>query len=867
MEYRIFKLHIIAVTIAGLYGFSVHAVFANDTINSSDSPITQEDAKNPLPSPTSERIEFATEVLELKNKQSIDLRRFSSGNYSLPGKYQAGIWINDSFLGNQDIEVKEHADGSSYVCITPDLLKILPLSWDRLSEYKFNQPPESTNCSDVLASIPDSRVTFDSGEQRLDVAIPQKFIIHQARGSVSPDLWDSGISAAFLSYNMNSWASQSRGYDYKSLYTSVNSGMNIGAWYFRHNGSYTWSESGEKDYQSINTYAQRDILSIKGRLLIGQSNTTGRLFDTVPFSGVQLASDERMYPSSQRGYAPEIHGIAKTHAKVTVRQNSVVIYETTVSPGEFVIDDLYPTGFGGDLTVNIHEADGQERYFIVPFASTPQLLRPGSYRYSFTGGKLRQISLSEKPQFYEATWQHGLTNFLSGYLGWQQSENYYAAQAGLAVGSLAGSLSFDITQSHATFDKSGRNTGPLSGNDSSSSGQSYRLSYSKLIQNTGTSINLAAYRFSTEGYYDFTTAMMTREAIKRGYDSNVIKRAKSRYTLSVNQSLAESLGQLYASASLQKYWNSDDSDKQYQLGYSNHWKLVSYGISVSRSYSWYGKSDTSWMASVSFPLGNVSEEHTPNIRFDAVRTSGGHYSESASISGNAGVENQCSYGVTASNAGGDTGSSLFVNGQWRTPYTYLSGSNSNGRNYRSQSLGASGSLIAHSGGVTLSPYISDTWALVEAKGAKGARVSSYPGVMVDRFGYAAVPYLNAYELNEVAIDPNNADNDVGFENTSRKVAPYSGAIVKVKYDTQTGVPVLIDAGWKGQPIPFGADVIDESGNYMATAGQAGQIFTRLEPGRHVLKLKAGSQGSCSLPVEIPETVSPSNLLRFKVTCL
>jgi outer membrane usher protein len=67
---------------------------------------------------------------------------------------------------------------------------------------------------------------------------------------------------------------------------------------------------GPSQYSSINTYLQRDIPLLKGRMLLGESNTTGQLFDTLPFSGVQLASDERMLPESLRGYAPEIRGIA-----------------------------------------------------------------------------------------------------------------------------------------------------------------------------------------------------------------------------------------------------------------------------------------------------------------------------------------------------------------------------------------------------------------------------------------------------------------------------------------------------------------------------------------------------------------------------
>ena len=45
-------------------------------------------------------------------------------------------------------------------------------------------------------------------------------------------------------------------------------------------------------------------------------------------------------------------------ARIEVRQNQQLIYSSTVSPGSFVIDDLYPTGYGGDLEVLVIEADG-----------------------------------------------------------------------------------------------------------------------------------------------------------------------------------------------------------------------------------------------------------------------------------------------------------------------------------------------------------------------------------------------------------------------------------------------------------------------------------------------------------------------------
>lgn len=70
-----------------------------------------------------------------------------------------------------------------------------------------------------------------------------------------------------------------------------------------------------------------------------------------------------MLPQSRRGYAPDIRGIARTNAVVTVRQNDRIIYETTVPPGAFVIEDLYPTGYGGNLDVKVTEADGSVQSF------------------------------------------------------------------------------------------------------------------------------------------------------------------------------------------------------------------------------------------------------------------------------------------------------------------------------------------------------------------------------------------------------------------------------------------------------------------------------------------------------------------------
>ncbi len=62
-----------------------------------------------------------------------------------------------------------------------------------------------------------------------------------------------------------------------------------------------------------------------------------------------------------------------------------MLFINPISPGAFEIDDLYPTGTSGDLTVIIKEADGTERSFTVPFSSIAIMQREGQLKYSLTG--------------------------------------------------------------------------------------------------------------------------------------------------------------------------------------------------------------------------------------------------------------------------------------------------------------------------------------------------------------------------------------------------------------------------------------------------------------------------------------------------
>ena len=89
--------------------------------------------------------------------------------------------------------------------------------------------------------------------------------------------------------------------------------------------------------------------------------------------------------------------------------------------------------------------------------------------------------------------------------------SFYAGLLGVAMNTRIGAFALDVTHSQADIE----NLGSLSG-------QSYRLTYSKMIEATDTSFNIAAYRFSTENYLSLSDAAQLNDDIKHGRDDRSI---------------------------------------------------------------------------------------------------------------------------------------------------------------------------------------------------------------------------------------------------------------------------------------------------------------------------------------------------------
>src|SRR5690606_28300148 len=133
-----------------------------------------------------------------------------------------------------------------------------------------------------------------------------------------------------------------------------------------------------------------------------------------------------MTPDQLTGFAPMIRGIAKSNARVTVRENGNIIYQRSVPAGPFVITDLSSVSNGGKLDVTITEADGSETHSTVAYSNVPQLLRTGQMKYSLSAGKYLSGSsgVEKKPEVLQSTLSLGLPLNTTLYGGSQFHEKF-----------------------------------------------------------------------------------------------------------------------------------------------------------------------------------------------------------------------------------------------------------------------------------------------------------------------------------------------------------------------------------------------------------------------------------------------------------
>jgi len=766
---------------------------------------------------------------------SFDPQHYLDQDQFQDGSHPLDVMVNGTWHESAEIAFRDGAP-----CLTVPLVQRLPLK----VAYQEKLAADPAACVPLSALIQGVTVEVDGAALQLKIGIPQAALASTARGEVAAAQRDQGISAGFIDYTF----SESRSNGNSARYLSFRSGLNVGAWRLRHRASLSQDHRAMR-YSVLGSTLQRDLPTWNSQLLIGQAYTGGDLFAGVAFTGVRIATDERMLPDSLRGYAPVVRGVADSNAVVRIRQNGVVIHEVYVSPGPFLIDDLYPTSFGGDLQVSVTEADGREQQFVVGFSATPQALRAGATRFSATAGTLRdQGGTSDTWRFAEATYARGIGNPLTLLGGVQLAEYYRAGLVGAAFNTRLGAFGLDMTRSQMFR----RGAAGVAGN-------SLRVNYQRYIERTGTHVGVAAYRYSTSGFLALAEA-----ARAQSEGMYVSPQPRQRYQANLSQRLGER-SSLYVSGGHASYRSGAQRRNDMQLGFQSTLGRANYGASVMRFRNGVeAQHDTRYALTVSLPLGGGTGAPRLHTLLSPAQQDG---RLQAGLSGTAGEAHEVSYNVSAASA---QSHAVSYNGNvaYRSSLGTLSAGYAHGAGYDSLNLGAAGSVVFHAGGINPGTSLGDGFALIQAAGAVGARVGSGDPIRVGRNGYAVLTHVSPYRWNQIDLDPAELPLEVELQQTSQRVAPTAGSIVRVVFKARAQRTLFIEAtDANGDPLPFAALLQDEQGRAMGAVGQGGVIQLRGALDTGVLIVDPQGPRRCRLDYRMPDAADAYGLWWHVAQCI
>lgn len=798
----------------------------------------------------------------------IDVSRYMKGNPVTPGIHSVSVIVDGENRGRHDIHFNTvpGSDNAQPEFTLAELLAFgIQIKEQNGAEIKSENSAEQRMT--LKSVIPDSRYSYDESVFELELNVPQANLMALPRGYVDPARWDSGATVGYVDYSTNVYDASS---DADTENFSGNLGMllgfNMADWRFRKRLNTSWSQNDGNSTQNLYTYAQTDITPLNSQITVGDSTTPGELFDSFSLRGAMLESDDRMLPEGLRNYVPVLRGVAQSNAKVTVTQHGQKIYEAVVPPGEFELNDIGAMGYGGDLQLTVTEADGRQHIQNIPFSAPPMLLHENVSRFSISLGELNDDAINGSPRIAELVYQRGMTSGYTVYGGVQMAEHYQAIAAGNSFNTPVGGISVDITHAKAE----------LNGNKESS-GNSINVGYTKYLQATGTNMTLAAYRYSSKGYYSFQDASIDRYGSDEG-DNGADYRTKERFTASVSQAILAG-SSLSLSASLYNYWDDRDPGKQYSATFSNSQRYFSWSFTVMRTDDGDGSYDNSVLLSVSVPIsGTYTEKPVFSSLYTTVsHDDNGHNALQTSANGSQGSQNELTYGVGTSVSGEDSSQgqeSVNGNMNYRSAYGQqgitVSADNSSSRQF---SLSANGSVVAHKGGLTLGPQLGDSpFAIIGAEGAEGAKVLNGYGAKIDHNGYAIVPSLTPYRENNVAIDSKGLPETVDIMENERVIVPRSGSAITVDMKTVVGKPmILIIRDQQHEYLPMGTELVDDKGESQSLTGQGGMAFIRgWDPTLHSLFALLGDHQRCKVtPDTAPEATAIINgsIVQKEMTCL
>ena len=794
--------------------------------------------------------EFNLHALDADVRENIDLAAFSRPGVIAAGEYLVDVTVNGERLPTRRLLTWHTRPGTPdpQLCVPADLADSLGLQPAIRRRLPLQQGCVS------FAGYPAITFQLNRATQTLGVTVPQAWLRYRAGEWVPPAQWDTGISGVFLDYTLFAAHTRSQpggasqlGGGTTSADAYATAGLNLGAWRLRSDLHMTAGEmggEGARRFSPSRLYAFRPLPSVNGTAWLGETDLHSDLFDGFPFTGAALESDERMLPYALRGYAPQVSGLAKSHARVTVSQNGRLLYQTDVPPGPFVIQDLSEANQGA-MEVNVAEEDGSRTTFTVETASVPFLTRKGQWRYKLAGGRLAWPGAGgHQPGIYSGEFSWGAFNQTSLYGGLLAGGSDYRAFTAGAGQNLAqlGALSVDVTGTEAALPQ-----------QAAQHGRRYRLNYHKRFAAGNSEI-----AFSGERYADDRFLSLPDWAQGGPEQGRAQKRA---FTLTASQYMAPLALSMTLSLRNQAYWQGAE-DNTYTLTLGRlfdlgRWRSLSASLSASRTLSERGEADHQLYFTLSLPLSGGDR-----LSYSVQQGDGAEQT----LSYAAFPDRDSNWGLSLGHQQGGSQPGMLMRGNYqrRLPQGELAlAASGKQQAYRTVNASWAGSLTATRHGAALHRYNqgNEPRLMVDGNGVAAIPLNNGSAV-TNPSGVAVVSSLSSYQPSEVRVDVTRLPEEISVRDNVLRQTLTEGAIgYRPLNALQGGQAVAVFRLADGSFPPLGAEIVDEaSGVGVGMVSEAGLAYVQgVAPG-HGLRVQWGDANRCRATLPAALTAGATLLL-------
>lgn len=702
---------------------------------------------------------------------------------------------------------------------------------ETLRELGLTWPGASTAHGLVdLGSLPGLQVQYDVARQRLDLFAPVNMLSGPPTmiGYSTPPVphIDPATQAPGLLLNYDVYAQKDSNSTSASAWTELRLfGVGPGVWRTSTLTESTWGYGSNTERNiRLDTSWQLDFPESMVSLTFGDA-FNGALSWTraFRFGGVRISRNFDLQPYRTTVPLASFVGQTAVPSLVDLYINGVRQAQGPVAPGQFqVVGAPIITG-AGNAQIVVTDITGQQRIVSIPLYNSASLLQKGLSDWSFEVGALRlnygltSFSYADNAMVTGSA-RYGLTNHVT-------LEAHAETSRGLTMGGVGalvllgqiGVVSTSIATSNYAHQR----------------GQQYGIGYD--WRGYGFNVSLSTLRRNT-AFQDIGTL-----------ENSPLPLSSSQAFVGWNVGR----GQLGASYIRQEY---PDTPTASYAGLTWSQSLGRFGfITVGANRDLEGHSGTTAYAYWSMPLGNRAQTWA----------SAGHQSEgntgtigaARNLPGDADGWGWRVQANAGENAGGQAEiSELTRYGEWRVGGQYIANQNEgSSTGYAS----ATGGLLLMQGSVFPMRRVFDAFALVSTDGVSGVPVRLENRLVgtTDRNGLLLVTPLNAWQNNDLSIDPRALPADVSVQRDHMQAVPSTGSGMLARFQIETMLMLEFSIhSVAGQPIPAGTRATLEPGNQAVPIGYDRRVYLENPP--------AGARLSVQLPTGQCVVTLPGNLPKY-----